>query len=221
MTVAAVLFDLDGTLLDTLQDLADSMNVALAGLGFAGHPVDAYRLFVGDGIHALARRVLPADAVSSARTAALIAAMEAEYGRRYAARSRPYPGIAALLEELLARGLPLAVFSNKPDPFTQRLVAELLAPWPFAVVRGARPDTPVKPDPAGALAVAAALGVAPGEVLYLGDSAPDMHCARRAGMRAIGAAWGFRPVAELHTAGAERVIHAPQELLDLLDRPIS
>jgi phosphoglycolate phosphatase len=211
----AVVFDLDGTLLDTLADLGNSMNAVLAGAGFPEHRLEAYRYFVGEGMEMLVRRALPAavrdDEAAVARS---LQAMRDEYGGRWAEATRPYDGIPALLTELTSRRVPLAVLSNKPDDFTRSTVETLLADWSFAQVRGMRPDTPAKPDPTGALAVAEALNVAPHDVLYVGDTATDMKTACAAGMFALGVTWGFRDREELEANGAAQVIDAPAEALE-------
>lgn len=216
MKYAAVLFDLDGTLLDTLEDLADSMNAALQSEGHALHPINSYRYFVGDGIENLVRRALPETARDEASVARGKAAMDAEYSQRWNAKSKPYAGVPELLDELSQRQLPMAILSNKPEPFTLLAVNELLSQWTFAPIRGARPDTPRKPDPAGALAIAAELGLAPADCLYLGDTDTDMKTAISAGMYALGATWGFRPGEELLQSGAQTLLDEPLELLNLL-----
>ncbi|NUQ01042.1 MAG: HAD family hydrolase, partial [Armatimonadetes bacterium] len=197
MPYRAVLFDLDGTLLNTLADLADSMNTALRGLGHPPHPTDSYRYHVGDGMTNLALRVLPPDQRDAAEVARCVAAMRAEYALRWAAKTRPYDGVLELLDALAERGVARAVLSNKPDEFTQQVVAKLLGRERFDVVMGAQPGWPLKPDPAGALEVARRLGQPPGAVLYLGDTNTDMATAVAAGMHPVGARWGFRPAAEL------------------------
>jgi phosphoglycolate phosphatase len=165
MNFGAVVFDLDGTLLDTLEDLADSMNAALAAEGYPMHPIEAYRYFVGNGIEALVCRTLPAEARDADTLARTKAALEAEYGRRWNAKTRPYAGVPELLDELSRRQVPMAILSNKPESFTLLTVGELLARWSFAQVRGARPDIARKPDPAGALAIAVELGLDPAACL--------------------------------------------------------
>ena len=216
MTYRAAIFDLDGTLLDTLEDLADSMNAVLRNMGYPEHAVEAYRYFVGDGMEMLARRTLPESAVSDEQIARTMAGMEEEYGRRWADKTRPYPGIPEMLDELERRRIPKAVLSNKPDPFTKLTVKELLAGWTFDPVLGIRPGVPKKPDPVGALEIAAHLQIAPGEFLYLGDTNTDMQTAHSAGMFALGATWGFRPGTELKASGARRLLDHPSELLALL-----
>jgi phosphoglycolate phosphatase len=218
LAIRAVLFDLDGTLLDTLDDLAGAMNRVLAARGLPGHPVDAYRRFVGDGVAALVERALPASARTPEALASTTAALRDEYARSWAVRTRPYPGIPELLDALVARGLPLAVLSNKPHDAAAAMGTHFLARWPFVEVRGLRDGAPRKPDPAQALELAAALGAEPAACAFVGDSAVDVLTARRAGMRAVGVAWGFRGEDELREAGAEAVLHEPRELLALVDR---
>ena len=212
-----MIFDLDGTLLDTLEDLADSMNAVLAAKEYPLHPVDAYRYFVGNGVEQLVRRSLPAGAVEDGLVMACIDLMEAEYGRRWAAKTTAYAGIPALLDALTDRGLAMAVLSNKPEEFTRLAVSEILKPWRFSPVWGARPDLPKKPDPTGAVSIAALLGVAPDCCLYLGDTDTDMETATRAGMFAVGVTWGFRPPAELEAAGAQALVTEPKDVISLLD----
>lgn len=216
MTTRAVLFDLDGTLLDTLADIAHAANAVLAAGGFPTHEPADYRRFIGDGVPVLFRKALPED--QGDRVDDCVEAFREFYGRAWDVRTRPYPGIPELLDELTGRGLILGVLSNKPDDFTRLYAEKYLSRWPFNAVRGARERVPRKPDPAAAWEVAAELGVATSEILYLGDSGVDMETARRAGMWGLGASWGFRPVEELHEAGARAVIDHPSELLTYLDR---
>jgi len=214
-SVRAVLFDLDGTLLDTLEDLAASMNHVLDARGWPQHEAAAYRHFVGEGVDELARRAAPPDC-DEATLGALVKDMRAHYKDHWAVRSRPYPGVPELLEELGRRGLKLAVLSNKMEEFTRGMVSRFLNLWRFAAVIGASPRFPLKPDPRSALAIATALRVSPGEFLYLGDTSIDMRTAVAAGMEPIGALWGFRDADELRASGARHLLSAPLELLPLL-----
>ena len=216
MRYKAILFDLDGTLLDTLEDLAAAANRALDTLGLPAHPTDAYRVFVGDGLRTLAERILPGEQRSAARVDALVAAFEREYSRTWNERTAPYAGVPEMLDRLTTGGYRLSVLSNKPDAFTRLCVEQLLPHWTFAPLYGQRPGVPKKPDPAAALAIAAELGLAPAEVLYLGDTATDMHTARAAGMEAVGVLWGFRSADELRAAGARHLLAHPGELAPLL-----
>jgi phosphoglycolate phosphatase len=217
MRFRAVLFDLDGTLLDTLEDIALAANAVLAGRGFRTHEVDAYRHFVGEGVSMLFRRALPEAEANADLIARCAGEFREEYGRTWNVHTRPYDGVPELLDVLAAARLPQAVLSNKPDEFTQRCVREYLSNWEFRVVLGQREGVPRKPDPAGALEIAAAAGVPPEHFLYLGDSATDMQAALSAGMHPVGALWGFRPLEELQAGGARAIIRRPMELLGILD----
>ncbi len=216
----AVLFDLDGTLLNTLADIARAMNTALAERNLPTHEVDAYRLMVGSGLEELARRAVPAQTRADERAVAELALrLREEYGRHPVDLTRPYEGVPELIAELRAReALPLAVLSNKAGALVREIVGRFFSADDFAVVRGLEDGVPAKPDPTSALDVASRIGVAPHAVVYLGDSDVDVQTARNAGMHAVGAGWGFRGAEELRTAGADEVIAHPLDLPDLLDR---
>ena len=216
MKYKAVLFDLDGTLLDTLDDLADSMNAVLSAMGLPAHPPEAYKYFVGDGVEELVRRALPVGRRDPRTVTGGVQAMRTEYGRRWADKTRPYDGVEAMLDAVSDRGLPMAVFSNKPDDFTRLTVERLLPRWRFEAVRGARDGVPRKPDPAGAIQIAADLGIPAARFLYLGDTGTDMITAGAAGMYAVGALWGFRTADELRRGGAQALIRHPLDLIELL-----
>jgi phosphoglycolate phosphatase len=216
MSFRAVVFDLDGTLLDTYEDLADSLNAVLAAMGRLPLPAESVKDYIGDGVEALVRRAL-GDAASPENVTRCAAMFREEYGRRWACKTRPFEGVVELIASLEARKVPIGVLSNKPDAFTQNCVAKLLPADAFDVVLGAKPEIPRKPDPAGARWMAERLGVRPEETLYLGDTATDMQTAVSAGMAAIGATWGYRSADELMAHGAARLISKPEELLQLLD----
>jgi len=214
--VKAVLFDLDGTLLDTLADIASCTNLIRAELGLPPHPKEAYKHFVGDGLTELMVRAFPARALRGPGLQARAQRFEELYEAHSMDETQPYPGVDRMLDGVARRGLPMAVVSNKPQRFTQECVSRLLPRWRFDVVRGARPNVPLKPAPAGPLAAARAMSVRPGAVLYLGDTGVDMKAAAAAGMFAVGALWGFRDAAELERFGARALIRRPGELLALL-----
>ncbi len=216
MAFQAVLFDLDGTLLDTLEDLADAANKILADHGLPTHPVDAYRYFVGDGLATLIERILPEDQRSKELQNSLFQAFKEEYAKNWNNKSGMYEGIDEMLDGLVQAGLRLSVLSNKPHEFTQICVRQLLPSWSFEQVLGARPKVPKKPDPAGAVEVAGLMNLEPADFLYLGDTATDMETAVGAGMYPVGALWGFRTAEELSASGAKTLINHPRELLELL-----
>jgi phosphoglycolate phosphatase len=212
---AAVIFDLDGTLLDTIADIAASMNAVLAGLGLPLHDHEAYKRFVGDGVEELVVRALPTGWSGPAGIPGLADAYRSRYAERWAEHSRPYPGVPALLRRLQEMGVRLAVLSNKTDHFAREMVAALLPDWRFDRVAGARPDVPTKPDPAAALALAGELGAEPSRIVFLGDSDIDMRTAVAAGMFPVAALWGFRSREILRASGARMLVDRPEDLLQL------
>lgn len=209
----AVLFDLDGTLLDTLEDIASSMNAVLAKQGFPTHKVDAYRHFVGEGLEKLVRRTLPKGKITDEILTFCVMDMRKTYKKRWATKTAPYKNVPQLLTHLSEKNIKLAVLSNKPDDFTKMMVRHYLEKWHFEFVRGAVNGVPKKPDPSEALAIAANMKLPPEEFLYLGDTDTDMKTANNAKMYAIGASWGFRTKEELKTNGAQVIIDDPLELL--------
>jgi phosphoglycolate phosphatase len=216
MPFSAVIFDLDGTLLDTLEDLGTSVNRVLAGRGFCTHPLDAFRWFVGDGSRMLMTRALPVEQRSPGMIESCLAALLADYNQNWHHLTRPYDGIEALLATLTRQNMALSVVTNKPHRFTGRMVARYFPKIAFRAVLGQQDGIARKPDPVQALAAARAMGVAPEACIFIGDSGVDMQTAGRAGMLGVGAAWGFRPVDELKAAGARQIIHHPLELLSFV-----
>lgn len=214
MKTKAVLFDLDGTLTNTLNDISSAMNRALRLHGLPEFPVDAYRYLVGDGAKKLAERAVR-DRQELAEQ--VRQTYQAYYETHALVTTQPYAGIPELLAALRARGLTLCVLSNKPDADTKNVVRHFFPEVDFGLVRGQVEGVPVKPDPAGAFAVAEALGISPEEFLYLGDTSVDMTCARRAGMHPVGVLWGFREEEELRASGAEFIIRTPMEAINCLD----
>lgn len=217
MEKQAVLFDLDGTLLDTLEDLAACLNAVLEQFGLPPHPLEAHKYMIGDGLRTYVVRALPEDRRNDeALIERVIQADRELYGANWAAKTHLYDGVPELLSTLADRGLKLAVLSNKPDGFTRLMVSHFMGDVPFQQVRGARDGTPLKPDPAAAVEIADALGAAPENFLYVGDTSTDMRTAVGAGMFAVGALWGFRTRDELEASGANVMIHQPLQVLDLL-----
>lgn len=213
-TMKAVIFDLDGTLVDTLEDLADTMNYCLQALHFPMHNTEDYKMMVGTGSRELCRKALPSE--HSELTDKLLDMNLARYADHYLDKTKPYSGIVELLEELKLRALHLAVLSNKPDDFVKLISRQLFGPDCFEIVMGQRDGLPCKPDPAGVLEILEQMQVAPDKALYLGDSGSDMTTAIAAGTGAVGVSWGFRDRSELLAAGANYIIDKPNELLELL-----
>jgi phosphoglycolate phosphatase len=213
----AVIFDLDGTLVDTLEDIGDAMNRVLAADGAPPHAYEDYRRLVGRGLWNLAEQALPAGRRDERTVTRCYERMIADYGAHSLVKTRPYEGVPEMLRALGDAGLPLAVFSNKSHDLTLRIVEALLEPADFVEVRGARAGVPLKPDPCVALELAARLAVAPALVAYVGDSNVDMQTAVAAGMPAVGVSWGFRTAEELREHGAAVIIDHPRELPALRD----
>jgi phosphoglycolate phosphatase len=216
MRYKAVLFDLDGTLLDTLEDLANAGNRILAAQSLPVHAVEAYRYFVGDGIAILVERILPPSHRQPRQIAESVAAFKQEYADNWRDRTTPYAGVSEMLDHLTAAGLQLAILSNKPHAFTQLCVEQLLPRWSFAPVLGQREGVPKKPDPAAALEAAERMELPPRDILYVGDTSIDMQTAQAAGMDPVGVLWGFRDADELRQAGAGWLIKHPSELLPIV-----
>ncbi len=212
----AIIFDLDGTLLDTLEDIGAAVNRVLEKRNVPVHPMEAYRKFVGDGARQLVERALPDGMRSEAVIQTFLEAFLEDYGRNWNVNTRPYPGVEAMLDELARRRLKMAVLSNKPHAFTQQCVKELLSRWRFDAIVGDSEGLPKKPHPAGALRIAESLHVPPERILYLGDSDVDMKTAVAARMYPVGALWGFRSREELVANGAEATIEHPQDVVYFL-----
>ena len=206
--IQAVIFDLDGTLVDSLDDIASALGGALGDAGLPAPATATVRGWIGDGARNLVARALD----GRADVDAVLARFRERYRAAPIVRTRLYDGLAAALDLLAAPGRSFAVLSNKPHELTQVIAERLLAAWPFAAVFGQRQGMPLKPDPAAALVAADELGVRPARCAFVGDSAVDMHTARAAGMRAVGVTWGFRPRAELEAAGADAIIDHPAQL---------
>ncbi|MBN2416675.1 HAD family hydrolase [bacterium] len=215
MRFAAVIFDLDGTLLNSLADIAAAANRVLQERHLPDHAVDAYRMFVGNGVRELMRRALPRER----RTEALVSDLEKRFRDVYAEswdiRTAPYPGIPEMLAALAERDIPMAVCSNKPHDFTLRCVDRFFPETPFRAVHGKKETVPAKPNPISALALAMAMDTDPSCTMFVGDSGVDMETALRAGMFPAGVAWGFRDESELRKAGAEIIIEHPDQIAQL------
>ena len=186
MHFSAILFDLDGTLIDSLADIADSCNHVLASRGYPTHPYDAYRYFIGDGVKNLLLRSLPPEARAEPVVSQCVEAYNTEYAQSWHIKTRPYPGVPELLAAARAKGLRLAVLSNKPDAFTLQCVREILAGHQFNKVMGASEQFPPKPNPAAGLHIAHEMNFRPDQFMYLGDTATDIQTAVAAGMYPLG-----------------------------------
>jgi phosphoglycolate phosphatase len=211
-----VIFDLDGTLLDTLEDIADSANEALVATGFNPHPLDEYRFFVGNGVENLVKMMLPKDTQQHI-VDQVIAGFQQAYHRNYANKCQPYPGIMTLINELTQRGYKMGVCSNKPDAFTQVMVDLYFKDVSFVAVTGERKDLPRKPNAAMVHYILDRMKLGVDECLFIGDSDVDVKTAINAGCKSVGVAWGFRPIQELIDANVTYTVSHPMEILHLLE----
>ena len=218
MTYDAVMFDLDGTLADTLADILAGTNHALSQLGRPTIDVDRCRQLVGKGAEYLVSGALGPS--SKDQVAEGLKLFRSYYAERGLDHVRAYDGIPQLLDRLSQRQIPIAVLSNKPEPAVHQVVSHLFGPGAFRLARGQRFEPgapPLKPHPGGATAIADELGIPPARWLYVGDTRVDMQTANAAGMFAIGVLWGFRDEAELRDGGAGVIIREPMELMQAID----
>ena len=212
-----VIFDLDGTLINTITDLALSTNYALKQNKFPTHPIEAYNYFVGNGIHKLFERALP----EGQKTEENIHQMKNSFLEHYEVHgndhSAPYPGIVTLLETLQSKGILLAVASNKYNKATQRLIPHYFPTIRFAEILGQREGIPPKPDPTIVFDILKTTGKSKEETLYVGDTNVDMQTAISSGVTACGVTWGFRPRAELESFHPNYMIDKPEEILSIIE----
>ena len=213
-----VIFDLDGTLLNTIDDLAAATNYALKAMGYPQHGLWVYPNMVGNGVRKLIERALPDDQHSEKVVNDTLAHFKEYYGEHCCDATTPYPGIPELLEELTARGINLAVTSNKYEEAVTKIVAHYFPDANFRAILGNIDGIPRKPDPS---IVFKALSMCPtpkAEVLYVGDSGVDMETARRACVESCGVTWGFRPIVELQQAYADHMRSTPSQIIDLVEK---
>lgn len=211
-----VIFDLDGTLVDTIADLAGATNYALVQLGLPTHSVQAIRSFVGNGINKLLERSLPKELQAEAGVMRMREHFIPYYNEHNADLSQPYQGIVSLLNELQSRGVQLAVASNKYQEATEKIIARYFPDIRFVKVCGQRTGVPIKPDPTVVWEIMEHAGVESNEVLYVGDSGVDMQTGVNAGVDTVGVSWGFRPRSELESFRPLAVIDRAEELLGLV-----
>jgi phosphoglycolate phosphatase len=213
MKCKGLIFDLDGTLLDTLEDLAKAANATLEHFGFPVHPVDAYRYFVGEGLQILMQRIVPETHTTDEQLGDYMKKFAEIYSQSWNIHSVPYKGILDMIHSLSNAGLQLAVLSNKPHAFTLLCVETFFPENSFGFVYGQRDGIAKKPDPAGALELAVKMELDVDEILYVGDTATDMQTGNSAGMKTIGVDWGFRDREELVNNNAWKVVSTPAEVV--------
>ena len=211
MNIEAVIFDLDGTLVDSLEDIANACNEVLESEGLPVHSVKSYQAMIGKGIRHLIQEALPDSKAN--RVDEILELYEAHYEENLLVKSKPYGGMVKILESLAAQGLPMSVLSNKPHDMTTHIVKELFGKIPFRKVVGQRRGKPQKPDPQVAVEIAKAMDVAPERCAIVGDTPIDILTARNANMHAVAITWGFRTNDELAELEPDKLIHAPYALL--------
>lgn len=210
-----VIFDLDGTLLNTINDLGLSCNYALEKAGYKPHPLSAYPYMVGNGVRKLIERAQPE---ASPRTVdEMVGYFREHYDKHCCDTTEAYPGIYDLLRDLTEKGISLAVTSNKYQKAVQHIVRHFFPDIPFVELLGQEEGRPIKPDPSIVFAVLAAHPTAKSDVLYVGDSAVDIETARRAGVENVGVTWGFSPVSHLRSAFADHIVSTPAEILSIAE----
>lgn len=209
-----IIFDLDGTLLDTIEDISDSVNEVLDNYGFPNHGYDDYKLKIGNGFKNLLEKSLPEDTDIDINEA-LTLFIEA-YSRRYQNKTKPYNGIIDLLDKLNQIGIKLGINSNKRNDYTNQLANKFFKDIPFIQILGERKGVPKKPNPASALEIASLMGLDPKEILYIGDSKTDLLTAKNADMHSVGVLWGFRSYDELAMYNATYIVNSPQEIVDII-----
>ncbi len=215
--IKAVLFDMDGTITNTLDDLADATNYALASFGYPLHEVDAFRFFVGDGIPKLIERALPEDKKDEKTVSAVKDKFFEYYSVHSMDKTRAYDGVPETVKEVMSLGYKTAVVTNKDEPAAKEILARLY-PDCFDYIFGASDDIPKKPDPTLAHIAMKTLGVTPDECVFVGDSCVDIQTGKNSGAYDVGVSWGFRPREELEEYGATAIIDRPSELIPLLKK---
>lgn len=209
-----VIFDLDGTLINSLPDISAAMNRSLAKFGLPGFAEDEYKYKVGNGVFKIAERSV---GEHTEYLQQVLEAYMADYAQNSRVNTYAYKGVADMLLSLMARGIQVCVLSNKDQSDTENVLAYYFPDVRFAAIRGRVEGVPLKPDPTGALLIAQVLNLTPDDFWYVGDTSMDMNCGNAAGMETVGVLWGFRPREELVASGARRLIADPQELLQLVD----
>ncbi|MDR3245706.1 MAG: HAD family hydrolase [Prevotellaceae bacterium] len=209
----AIIFDLDGTLINSIPDIADSMNEVLSSYGYPQYTHNQYKYFVGNGIRRLVERCIPPEHGTPANVESIYRSMVEVYGNNCVNKTNLYEGIPELLDGLSAKGIKMAILSNKTDSITQKVCDKLFTNRHFELILGATNNFPKKPNPESALFVAHSISTSPEDIFYLGDTSIDMETACSAGFFPAGTSWGFRPKDELLNFGAKFIADNPPDCL--------
>ena len=215
-----VIFDLDGTLLNTIEDLAQAANYALEKNEFATHSMASYPFFVGNGVRRLITRVLPEDHRDEETINHLLKDFLEFYNEHCTQYTRPYDGMPELLSDLHDMGVRMAVASNKYQLAVDKIIGHYFPDINFVAVEGQREGVNIKPDPSVVFSILAKAQVAKADTLYVGDSGVDMETARRACIDSVGVTWGFRPEKELNEYHANCIVNRPLDILDVVEHGI-
>lgn len=215
MNFKGVIFDLDGTLVNSLEDIADAMNKVLINLNYPAHSYESYQYFIGSGLRNLVSKSLPETHNDENNIDRCYQLMIEDYSDNCTSKTKAYDGIAELLDYLVLQDIKLSVFSNKSDELTKKITAHLF-PNIFDPIVGLRIEELKKPNPQEAIAISKSLGLSADEMIFIGDSGIDMQTAANANMLAVGVLWGYRPEDELITAGAKYVLTNPMDLIPIL-----
>ena len=210
------IFDLDGTLLNTIEDLGYAANHALQAHGYPTHSIASYPFFVGNGVRRLIERVLPEDARTEATIDRLLVTFKEYYNDHNTDYTKPYEGIPELLSLLSSRGVAIAVASNKYQAATEKLISHFFPTLSFIAVEGQKEGVPVKPDPSIVLEILSKAKTPKADTIYIGDSGVDMETARRACVDSVGVTWGFRPEKELVENHADTIVNSPGDIEKLV-----
>ncbi len=212
----AVIFDLDGTLLDTIGDLAESMNYALKSLGFAECELSHHSWAIGNGLRKYAERCLPQDSVTDAILDEVCAVFSQHYNTHSSIKTVPYDGINRLLEFLNKNNILVNILSNKRDGFVKELTLHYFGNFNFVCVNGELPNVAKKPNPEAALLIAEKCNIAPADILFIGDSVYDIQTGKNAGMKTIAVTWGYQPEDSLVAENPDFIAHSPMDIIDYI-----
>lgn len=214
--IEGIVFDLDGTLLNTLESIGKAFNRSLKKMDLPVHAIDSYRYFIGDGVFECAKRCLPSNHRNDENIKTLVEIERKDYAQSWKYDAQPYAGIQALLDSAQSAGYRLAVLTNKDDEFAQQCIRYFFPTTSFDCIVGHSTTIPHKPDPTGGLMIAERLGLATQKLAMIGDTKTDIDTALACNMFSVGVSWGFREITELKDAGANRIIEHPKQLLEIL-----
>lgn len=214
--IKLIIFDLDGTLINSIYDLADAVNNSLEELGYATHDIEKYYHFVGNGVLKLAERALPEDHRTDKDIAQLHGLFSQKYQQCCLNKTKPYDGIIETLEQIKSMSIKCAVASNKPNDFAKYIVGNVFENETFACVYGKRDGVPTKPNPQIVYDIMNSFDLSKEQVIFVGDSDVDVVTAHNAGIKCIGCSWGFRGEQELKSAGADAIAYKPSDILSII-----